>query len=106
PPILLPAFISRANCSTSISIFMCHSLSKYNFTRLTRNYERSPPNKEFLIAMSWFFLNLQQNQEKAFYWLNRFDGLKISLNHYAQYIVIWYNTVKKVQDDTYSMRQN
>ncbi|MGB3961358.1 MAG: hypothetical protein WBK95_03925, partial [Sulfurimonas sp.] len=33
---------SRANCSTSISIFMCHSLSKYNFTRLTRNYERSP----------------------------------------------------------------
>jgi hypothetical protein len=73
---------------------------------LLEKYWRIAPNKEFLIAMSWFFLNLQQNQEKAFYWLNRFDGLKISLNHYAQYIVIWYNTVKKVQDDTYSMRQN
>jgi len=33
--------MSRANCSTSTSIFICHSLGIVYFTRLTQNFERS-----------------------------------------------------------------
>lgn len=64
---------------------------------LLERYWKIIPNKEYLIALGWFFLNFQQNNQKAFYWIKHFDELNISLNHYAQYIGEWYYTMKNIK---------
>lgn len=51
-------------------------------------------NKELLIAMAWFFIQFQNNQAKAWYWIDKFESFNISLNHYAQYVREWHSIIK------------
>lgn len=52
--------------------------------------------EEYIIALAYFWLQLGQNQERARYWVERFDQSGVGLNHYAAWLREEYFWVKGV----------
>lgn len=50
---------------------------------------------DYFIALAYFFLNIKNDKLGAKKWIERFDELNISLNHYAKYLNDWYSYCKK-----------
>ena len=63
---------------------------------LLEKYWQRPDVSEFLISIAFFSLCYQNNKEVAIKWIDRFDSKQISLNHYTQFVSIWYKEVKKL----------
>lgn len=57
---------------------------------LLNKNSKNPQIGHFCIALSYFFINIKNDKTKAKKWINHFDELNISINHYAQYLRNWY----------------
>ncbi|MGA9047316.1 hypothetical protein, partial [Sulfuricurvum sp.] len=89
------SYWKQTNCMEIINIYK-NDINIYlnKADMLLEKHWKTCGNKEFLIALAWFFMQFQNNQKKALYWIDKFDSLNISLNHYTQYLREWYSTIK------------
>ncbi len=63
--------------------------------QLLENNYKNPHIADYFIALAYFFLNIKNDKLGAKKWIERFDELNISLNHYAKYLNDWYSYCKK-----------
>lgn len=62
---------------------------------LLENNYKNPHIADYFIALAYFFLIIKNDKLGAKKWIERFDELNISLNHYAKYLNDWYLYCKK-----------
>ncbi len=61
---------------------------------LLEKYYKNPHYAHFLISISFFSLVIKKDKILAKKWIEKFDNLNISLNHYAIYLRNWYSFCK------------
>lgn len=61
---------------------------------LLEKYYKNPHYAHFLISISFFSLVIKKDKILAKKWIEKFDNLNISLNHYAIYLRNWYTFCK------------
>ena len=64
--------------------------SKEVVDNLLEKYYKNPHYAHFLISISFFSLVIKKDKILAKKWIEKFDNLNISLNHYAIYLRNWY----------------
>lgn len=62
---------------------------------LLENNYNNPHIAHYSIALAYFLLNIKRDKILSKKWIERFDELNISLNHYAKYLNDWYLYCKK-----------
>jgi hypothetical protein len=78
-----------------IQIFTDYNEKIINYLKIADNllekYHTNPNYAHCLISLSFFSLVIKKDKILAKKWIERFDDLNISLNHYAIYLRNWYS---------------
>lgn len=81
-----------------IQIFTDYNEKIINYLKIADNllekYHTNPNYAHCLISISFFSLVIKKDKILAKKWIERFDDLNISLNHYAIYLRNWYSFCK------------
>ena len=81
-----------------IKIFIDYNEKIINYLNsadnLLEKYYKNPNYGHFLISISFFSLVIKKDKILAKKWIEKFDNLNISLNHYAIYLRNWYTFCK------------
>jgi len=81
-----------------IQIFTDYNEKIINYLKIADNllekYHTNPNYAHSLISISFFSLVIKKDKILAKKWIERFDDLNISLNHYAIYLRNWYSFCK------------
>ena len=81
-----------------IQIFTDYNEKIINYLKIADNllekYHTNPNYAHCLISLSFFSLVIKKDKILAKKWIERFDDLNISLNHYAIYLRNWYSFCK------------
>ena len=81
-----------------IQIFTDYNEKIINYLKIADNllekYHTNPNYAHCLISLSFFSLVIKKDKILAKKWIEKFDNLNISLNHYAIYLRNWYTFCK------------